>query len=194
MPNVIVQLRNAIIEHFDLDEVRDLCFELDVQFDELAGDTLSEKARELVLFLDRRRDLPALIEACRRLRPKAGWPDAHGDNPAPRARPDEPPAPPIHEPALDAEAALELTRTPNMLLYATRKFGVFVDGSKVAELASGASARVPLRPGAHRLEVKVDWVKSRPLALTVAPGQTARVRVSYVADSLIGTIRLEWMT
>lgn len=221
MPNINVPLRNTIIEHFDLDELRDLCFELDVTFDDLAGDTLSEKARELVLFLDRRGDTAVLIDVCRRLRPKAHWPKPAPPTPSPPA--DEAPvarrspstsgdvpATTAREPAnsrAKAEAAprsdplpsapapwLEVTRTPNVWAYSARSFGVFVDGVKVADVRSGATVRAALKPGRHKLQVRIDLIKSNVLEFDAADGGTARAQVDYALDSLLGSLKLSWIT
>ena len=58
---------------FNLDGVRDMCFDLKVNFDELPGDTLSDKCRELYLFMEKRGDLHRLVEICQRERPSANW-------------------------------------------------------------------------------------------------------------------------
>ena len=42
-----------MVESFSLDEIRDICFVLGVNFENLSGDTLREKVRELYLKLER---------------------------------------------------------------------------------------------------------------------------------------------
>src|SRR3954471_12257045 len=71
-----VQFRNLLITHFNLEEFKDLCFELSslgVSYEELAGDGLGAKARELILFCERANITPALIAACRQMRPRVVW-------------------------------------------------------------------------------------------------------------------------
>lgn len=211
MPSLNVQLRDAITKYFDLDEVRDLCFELDVTYDDLAGDTLSEKARELVLYFDRRQDVTALLGACKRKRPRAAWPavpagpsDTRQSPPAEAGGPAAPkhsaesarhiaaPKPVENPPAAAAGTAyLELTRVANAWAYSARRFGVFVDDAKSADVANGATVRMALRPGRHRIEVRIDLIKSGPLVVDLAAGQTTRIRVTYAMDSLLGSLRLE---
>lgn len=72
------QLRQMIITYFSLEDFKDLCFELGtygVSYDALAGDGLPPKARELILLCERAGIQPALIAACRRLRPNVQWED-----------------------------------------------------------------------------------------------------------------------
>jgi hypothetical protein len=59
--------------YFNLDELRGLCFELDVNFENLSGDTLRAKTIELVSYCQRRRIIARLIEACAALRPEVDW-------------------------------------------------------------------------------------------------------------------------
>lgn len=60
-----------IVEHLNLDELQTLCFELSVNYDDLAGEALSGKARELILRLGRERRLDELLGYLREVRPKA---------------------------------------------------------------------------------------------------------------------------
>ena len=55
----------AIVQGFNLDELKSLCFELGIIFDNLAGDTLDAKARELVAYSQRRGELAKLFAAIR---------------------------------------------------------------------------------------------------------------------------------
>ena len=58
-------LRRALAHYFDLDELRTLCFDLGVDFDELPGRSKSEKTRELVQYWQKRQQLHRLVEAIR---------------------------------------------------------------------------------------------------------------------------------
>ena len=60
---------------FDEEELRTLCFDLGVQYDNLGGRGKAANARELIARLDREQRLPQLIEATRRQRPTVNWPD-----------------------------------------------------------------------------------------------------------------------
>ncbi len=60
-------------ESFNLDELRVICFELDVRFEDLPGETVSVKALELYQFLERRGDLYRLAAVCQPQRPEGNW-------------------------------------------------------------------------------------------------------------------------
>jgi hypothetical protein len=63
-----VALRHTLVAHFDLEELRTLCFDLGVDIDELPGDGKGAKARDLVVYWQRRGDLGRLVEAVRQER------------------------------------------------------------------------------------------------------------------------------
>lgn len=62
-------------QHFNLEELKSLCFRLGVDYDSLSGAGKSGKARELVTYLARRGRLPELLSAGRDLRPDVPWPE-----------------------------------------------------------------------------------------------------------------------
>ena len=59
---------------FDKSEIRSLCFELGVDYDNLP-EAKDDAIRELIRFLARHRQIEELIVACRRVRPHIMWPD-----------------------------------------------------------------------------------------------------------------------
>jgi hypothetical protein len=63
------QLHRILVDRMDLEEFRTLCFDLGASYDSLGGEGLSGKARQLVLFLQKREALPRLVEWLRRERP-----------------------------------------------------------------------------------------------------------------------------
>ncbi len=68
-------LRDLIDQHFSDDELRQLCFDLDVEYENLPGDTRIIKAQSLIQHCLRHNRLPDLGERCQALRPDASWPD-----------------------------------------------------------------------------------------------------------------------
>ena len=56
-------LHRFIVDHYDLNELKTLCFNLGVNFDALPGDGTVAKARELVVYLGRRGKLERLVDA-----------------------------------------------------------------------------------------------------------------------------------
>jgi hypothetical protein len=74
-PANLAQLYRLLDRHFNLNELRDLCFELRVDYDNLPGEIKAAKARELVAYFARPgRDITQLVQACARQRPRASWP------------------------------------------------------------------------------------------------------------------------
>lgn len=64
-------LRQILWDHFNLTEIRDLCFELDIDFENLSGSSKPDKIRELILYCERHGLNDKLIQTCLRLRPNA---------------------------------------------------------------------------------------------------------------------------
>jgi hypothetical protein len=87
-------LRDILVTYFSDSELRDVCFNLGIDYENLGGDAKPGKARELVAYCQRRNRLAELEATCRRLRPhafQAG--QAASTEPAPPApRPDGQPA------------------------------------------------------------------------------------------------------
>lgn len=68
------QMRDLLVKRFNEPELANLCYDLNVSYDELPGTTLSDKARELVAYCVRREWLDLLIGRCNILRPNMFWP------------------------------------------------------------------------------------------------------------------------
>ena len=64
-------LRDALDNAYSDAELRDLCFELEIDYDDLPGDGQSAKARELVSYCKRRGMIAALVACVMRDRPAA---------------------------------------------------------------------------------------------------------------------------
>lgn len=62
-------LLTALVQYFDIEELRTLCFELGVDYDSLRGEGETADARELILYLQRRRQLDRLIAVIIQRRP-----------------------------------------------------------------------------------------------------------------------------
>jgi serine/threonine protein kinase len=65
----LMSLRKVLVERFDLEELRTLCFDLGENFDSLRGEGQEAKAREWVAFLQRRERLSQLASYIRQHRP-----------------------------------------------------------------------------------------------------------------------------
>lgn len=65
------RIHDFIVDYFSLDELKTLCFKLGIKFDNLGGDALDGKARELVLLMERQTQLKRLEKMLVRVRPEA---------------------------------------------------------------------------------------------------------------------------
>jgi hypothetical protein len=61
----LARIRHVLVDSFDLDELRTLCFDLGMDFESLPGQSKPAKAREMVNYWRNRRDLEKLTEAIR---------------------------------------------------------------------------------------------------------------------------------
>ncbi len=75
----LTQLHQLLNEHFNLAEIRDLCFRLNVDYESVAGDEKPSRIRELLLRLGRNGRLPDLITTAQQQRPHVDWPPVPDD-------------------------------------------------------------------------------------------------------------------
>lgn len=68
-----VRLRQVLTEYFSEEELKTLCFDLGIDYDDLSGEGKTAKARELVSRLERRGEVGNLVAACYHRRPNAYW-------------------------------------------------------------------------------------------------------------------------
>jgi hypothetical protein len=61
----VQELHRRLVDQFNIEELQDLCFALGIDYEELGGTGKSAKARELVLYMQRRGRLDELSEAIR---------------------------------------------------------------------------------------------------------------------------------
>lgn len=66
-------LRDTLLALFNESELRDLCFQLGVDYDTLSGQSKPDKTRELLLYLSRHGRLNELIKVGQDLRPHGNW-------------------------------------------------------------------------------------------------------------------------
>ena len=73
----LVKLHETLNRYFDVEELRTLCFALGIDFDTLKGEGKANKARELIMYLDRRGRVSELIQNGKRFRPHISWDNDH---------------------------------------------------------------------------------------------------------------------
>jgi tetratricopeptide (TPR) repeat protein len=69
----LAQLRQNLIDYFGEGELRTLSFDLGIDYESLPGEGKADKARELVVTLQRHTRLAELIAITKRLRPQVDW-------------------------------------------------------------------------------------------------------------------------
>ncbi len=67
------QLQQFMSKHFDKQELRLLCFDLGIEFENLKADSRDGLVVELIGYESRRDELPKLIERVKELRPQTAW-------------------------------------------------------------------------------------------------------------------------
>jgi len=71
-----VKLRQSLVDSFGDDDLRTLCFDLQVDYENLPAEGKAGKVRELVAQLERTGRIPELVEMCCKVRPSIAWADA----------------------------------------------------------------------------------------------------------------------
>jgi hypothetical protein len=74
--NLLIRLRQFFDARFSEDELRTVCFDLGIDYDNLAGVGKAGKARELVAYCQRYGRISMLLAIARQLRPDVPWDDA----------------------------------------------------------------------------------------------------------------------
>jgi hypothetical protein len=69
----LIHVQQQLVEHFDLGELKTLCFQLGIDDEAIAGETKPDKSRELVKYTYRNGRIPDLLVECQKLRPKVDW-------------------------------------------------------------------------------------------------------------------------
>lgn len=67
------ELYLALKESFNANELREVCLFINIDFENLSGDTVDDKTRELILFCQRHARLEKLIETLQGERPHINW-------------------------------------------------------------------------------------------------------------------------
>lgn len=75
------QLRDLMAEHFALDELRSLCMDLGIAYDNMSGDTKREKIISLIEYLQHHRRLDALLLWLQEQRAEVDWAVVYHEGP-----------------------------------------------------------------------------------------------------------------
>jgi hypothetical protein len=70
---------------------------------------------------------------------------------------------------------IEITRRADGWTDRLRSYAVFVDGDRVGTVARGTSWSATLDPGAHTVQLRLDYCQSPTVSVEVVEGETARL-------------------
>jgi hypothetical protein len=74
-------LRQTITDYFSDGELRNMCFDLGVEYENLPGDSKPDRVRELLVYLERRGRIRELVRTCIRDRPRLPWAETLREGP-----------------------------------------------------------------------------------------------------------------
>ena len=74
-----------------------------------------------------------------------------------------------------ADANLTVKRPRLALLDVARSYRVVLDGREIARLRNGEQKTFLVEPGAHVVQLRIDWTGSPPLMVQVPPSATVTV-------------------
>lgn len=66
-------LYKVLLSRFNIDELQELCFLLEVNYENISGDIFSQKARGLLSYLEKRQRIPEFVTICKKERPDVPW-------------------------------------------------------------------------------------------------------------------------
>lgn len=75
------ELVNIIDSRFSISELQELCFELGIEYENIAGNTKTAKARELYMYCKRRSQIDMLIQTIHKVRPDIDLREVGGPGP-----------------------------------------------------------------------------------------------------------------
>ncbi|GAB2585371.1 hypothetical protein Aab01nite_52960 [Paractinoplanes abujensis] len=81
---------------------------------------------------------------------------------------------------------LTFVRAPDAAALA-RRMTFLLDGRPVARLKRGESVRVTVPAGRHVVQARMDWLRSRPLDLTLGEAETLSVTGALTEHSMTFT-------
>lgn len=69
------QLLHLLTSRLNMTELKEVCFEAEIPFEEIEGEALPDKALNLVTYVSRREKVKEFVEVLKELRPDVNWPD-----------------------------------------------------------------------------------------------------------------------
>jgi len=78
--------------------------------------------------------------------------------------------------AADLTATVRVTRVPAGRRDRLRAYSILLDSQAVANIRPGETVALPVTQGRHSVQMAMDWGRSRPLVVDLAPGETIDLR------------------
>ncbi len=144
-------LRDFLVAHFNDNDLRDLCFEMGIEDEDVPGDTRSAKAREIVRYCQRHTRTEDLKAACAQLRPKqwaAAFPGA-----APSAGPSATPVQAPAEAVQDDDLTIQRETLRAQLTDLKRRLGKL----QIQAARKGTNVDPEIAMDIEDLEGRRDW-------------------------------------
>lgn len=82
------------------------------------------------------------------------------------------------------QAHLTVARPAGAWRDAVRAYRLVVDGAPVGQIRTGETLHVPISPGRHRVEARIDWTGSRAVEFEAAAGVEVRFSVRPAGNLL----------
>jgi hypothetical protein len=79
-------------------------------------------------------------------------------------------------------ASISISRSADCWVDRARQYAVIIDGTDVGRLKAGESAEFDVAPGEREVFLKLDWVRSRSINVSLSPGQ--RIGISCRSPSI----------
>jgi len=74
------------------------------------------------------------------------------------------------------ESTIRVTREPRGRRDRLRAYSVVVDSQAAGKLRRGQTLELPVAPGAHSVQIAIDWARSPAVDVDLAPGETVDLR------------------
>jgi hypothetical protein len=84
---------------------------------------------------------------------------------------------------VNGEAYVEVERDANLWRDRVRAYRIFIDGTEAGRVRHGATWKLAVPPGSHRMRLAIDWGRSPEAGFDVQPGETACFRCGPSAGS-----------
>ena len=66
-----------------------------------------------------------------------------------------------------------------------RNYRVLIDGNEVAKISNGADISIPVSPGKHVIQLKIDWGRSKKIEVNIELGNVQRLECGPNANPFL---------